>query len=316
MVGWNGLHLLSNDGLLNGIYYSHDVVNGEWHHVAMTWKQNARNGFCSYMDGRLYAQRDSRDTPIGNYQRNVYFGAWNASGERAKGLLDDCSELRESISQFLNGAPGFRCVGAHENAENALAHLQGDEPDVVLMDINLPGMSGIECVSRLKTALRDTQVVMLTVYEDVESIFKALASGATGDLLKRLEPAKLLEAIQEVMAGGSPMSASIARKVVHSFQKPLPKEHKHGRLSLREREVLELLARGRAYKQIAEELGISIDTIRTYIRRIYEKLQVRTRSEGRPGWRFDPLPSSRQLSQTDPLLPSARRLARVHDCKH
>jgi DNA-binding NarL/FixJ family response regulator len=194
-------------------------------------------------------------------------------------IVDDCSDLRESISHFLDGAPGFSCVSTYENAETALHHLERDGPDVVLMDINLPGISGIECVCRLRAALPGTQIVMLTVYEDAESIFKALAAGATGYLLKRMEPAKLLEAIQEVMAGGSPMSASIARKVVHSFEEPVPREHKPGRLSTREQEVLELLARGRAYKQIADELGISIDTIRTYIRRIYEKLQVRTRTE-------------------------------------
>jgi DNA-binding NarL/FixJ family response regulator len=194
-------------------------------------------------------------------------------------IIDDCTELRESISSFLNGAPGFHCAGAYENAEIALQHLPADAPDVVLMDINLPGMSGIECVSRLKVSMPETQVLMVTVYEDAESIFNALAAGASGYLLKRLEPAKLLEAIAEVAAGGSPMSASIARKVVHSFQQPLPQENKQARLSAREKEVLERLARGRAYKQIADELGVSIDTIRTYIRRIYEKLQVRTRTE-------------------------------------
>ena len=194
-------------------------------------------------------------------------------------IVDDCTELRESISTFLNGAPGCQCVGAYENAEAALQHLPNDAPEVVLMDINLPGMCGIECVSRLKAALPNTQVLMLTVYEDAESIFNALAAGASGYLLKRMEPAKLIEAIDEVISGGSPMSASIARKVVHSFQQPLAQENKHARLSPRERDVLDLLARGRAYKQIADELGISIDTIRTYIRRIYEKLQVRTRTE-------------------------------------
>jgi DNA-binding NarL/FixJ family response regulator len=194
-------------------------------------------------------------------------------------IVDDCTELRESISDFLDDSTRYRCVGAYENAESALENLPQKAPDVVLMDINLPGMSGIECVSRLKLALPSTQIVMLTVYEDTESIFNALAAGANGYLLKRLDPRKLLDAIDEVIAGGSPMSASIARKVVHSFQQPIAVENHQARLSTREKEVVELLARGRAYKEIADELGISIETIRTYIRRIYEKLQVRTRTE-------------------------------------
>ena len=151
-----------------------------------------------------------------------------------------------------------------------------DEPDVVLMDINLGGMSGIECVRQLKPRMPATQMVMLTVFEDTEKIFSALAAGASGYLLKRLAPAKLLDAIREVHEGGSPMSAPIARKVVQSLQKVVPRGAKQAELSPREREVLNGLAEGQAYKQIADRLGVSIHTVRNYIRRIYEKLHVRS----------------------------------------
>jgi len=193
-------------------------------------------------------------------------------------IVEDVSELRESMAKFFRCSPGFRCVSAYGTMETALRLLPADKPQVILMDINLAGKSGIECVSRLKPVMPDTQIVMLTVFEDSESIFQALSAGATGYLLKRLSPEKLLEAIRDVMAGGSPMSASIARKIVRSFQKPAPQVSKHD-LSPREKQVLELLARGEGYKQIAGELGISIDTVRTYIRRIYEKLFVHTRTQ-------------------------------------
>jgi len=194
-------------------------------------------------------------------------------------IVDDEKGLRESIAAFVNGSSGFRCVSTYSNAEAALKGLPGDEPDVVLMDINMAGMSGIECVERLKAASPDMQIVMLTVYEDTDKIFKALSAGATGYLLKRLSPAKLLNAIREVQAGGSPMSASIARKVVASFQRAAPVAEKHTNLSPREQAVLDCLSKGLTYKQIADQLGISIDTIRTYLRRIYEKLHVQSRTE-------------------------------------
>jgi DNA-binding NarL/FixJ family response regulator len=150
---------------------------------------------------------------------------------------------------------------------------------VVLMDINLGGMSGIECVEKLKAGTPALQVLMLTVYEDTDQIFKALAAGASGYLLKRSSPTKLLQAIREVHAGGSPMTSSIARKVVASFQKSKPTAEKQTHLSPREEMVLNCLAKGYTYKQIADELSISIDTIRTYLRRIYEKLHVQSRTE-------------------------------------
>jgi DNA-binding NarL/FixJ family response regulator len=194
-------------------------------------------------------------------------------------IIDDEKELRESITTFINGSPGFRCVSAYGSADLALQQLPNDKPDVVLMDINMPGMNGIECVERLKQSMPDVQIVMLTVYEDTDQIFKALAAGATGYLLKRLSPTKLLQAIREVQAGGSPMSNSIARKVVASFRKAKTTDEKQPHLSPREQAVLDCLAKGLTYKQIADQLEISIDTIRTHLRRVYEKLHVQSRTE-------------------------------------
>ena len=194
-------------------------------------------------------------------------------------IVDDETSLRQSIATFIDGAPGFRCVSTYGSAEAALQGLSGDRPDVVLMDIHMDGMNGIECVQRLKALLPELQILMLTVYEDTDQIFKALAAGASGYLLKRLPPSKLLEAIGEVQAGGSPMSSSIARKVVASFQKADPATDKDALLSPREQMVLDCLSKGLTYKQISDQMGISVTTIRTYLRRIYEKLHVRSRSE-------------------------------------
>jgi DNA-binding NarL/FixJ family response regulator len=194
-------------------------------------------------------------------------------------IVDDEKELRQSIATFVNGAPGFKCVSAYGSAEAALKGLPSDQPEVVLMDINLGGMNGIECVEKLKAESPAMQILMLTVYEDTDQIFKALTAGASGYLLKRSSPTKLLQAIREVHAGGSPMSSSIARKVVASFQKSKQAGEKQVHLSPREEMVLDCLAKGLTYKQIADQLEISIDTIRTYLRRIYEKLQVQSRTE-------------------------------------
>ena len=194
-------------------------------------------------------------------------------------IVDDEKELRQSITTFVNGSPGFKCVSAYGSAEAALKGLPADQAEVVLMDINLGGMSGIECVEKLKAAAPALQILMLTVYEDTDQIFKALAAGASGYLLKRSSPTKLLSAIREVHAGGSPMTSSIARKVVASFQKSKSTAEKQTHLSPREEMVLNCLAKGFTYKQIADELDISIDTIRTYLRRIYEKLHVQSRTE-------------------------------------
>jgi DNA-binding NarL/FixJ family response regulator len=198
-------------------------------------------------------------------------------------IVDDESKLRESIATFVDGSSGFKCVSSYGSAAAALKNLPVDKPDVVLMDINLGEISGIECVEKLKEQFPEMQILMLTVYEDTEKIFHALAAGANGYLLKRSSPTKLLAAIREVHSGGSPMTSSIARKVVASFQKQKPAAdaagEKTGQLSPREQAVLDGLAKGWTYKQLASELDISIDTIRTYIRRIYEKLHVQSRTE-------------------------------------
>ncbi len=194
-------------------------------------------------------------------------------------IVDDQPDLRENIAGFLDGVKGFRCVSSYPSAEEALVHLPKDAPDVVLMDINLGGMSGIECVRLLKQKMPQTLIVMLTVFEDTDKIFSALAAGASGYLLKRMPPAKLLEAIRDVLEGGSPMSAPIARKVVSSFQAAPVRGDETLELSPREKEVLNGLAEGQAYKRIADQLGVSIHTVRNYIRRIYEKLHVQSRTE-------------------------------------
>src|ERR1035438_8216460 len=172
-------------------------------------------------------------------------------------IVDDEKKLCKSIATFLNGSPGFNCNSIYGSAEAALQHLPADRPDVVLMDINMAGMDGIECVRRLKSLAPQIQILMFTVYEDTEQIFKALAAGATGYLLKRLEPDELLQAIRDVHAGGSPMSNSIARKVVASFQKANVAGEKQNLLTAREQEVLDCLAQGLAYKQIGDQIGRS-----------------------------------------------------------
>jgi len=197
----------------------------------------------------------------------------------AVSIVEDDGPAREILSDWIRHAPGFRYVSQYGNAESALMKLQSDKPSVVLMDINLPGMSGIECVRQLKPQLPNTQFVMLTVYEDTDHIFDALAVGASGYLLKQTPRDELLEAIKDVHAGGSPMTSNIARKVVQSFQRTAPQEDESVNLSPREREVLELLACGYLYKEIADKLGITVATVVTYIRRIYEKLHVRSRAQ-------------------------------------
>src|SRR5580698_7614127 len=165
-------------------------------------------------------------------------------------IVDDEKDLRQSITTFVNGAPGFRFVSAYSSAADALKGLPIDRPDVVLMDINLGAMNGIECVERLTAEIPTMQILMLTVYEDTDQIFKALAAGASGYLLKRSSPTKLLQAIREVHTGGSPMTSSIARKVVASFRKSKPTSEKQTHLSPREETVLNCLAKGFTYKQI------------------------------------------------------------------
>jgi DNA-binding NarL/FixJ family response regulator len=194
-------------------------------------------------------------------------------------IVEDDTTARGMLASWIRRAPGFRCAGAHSSGEAALTALPLENPPVVLMDINLPGMTGIECVRRLKPVMPQTQFVMLTVYEDADHIFNALVAGASGYLLKRMPREELLAALKDVHAGGSPMSSNIARKVVQSFQRIGSQKPNEEDLSPREREVLGFLARGYLYKEIAESLQISVPTVNTYIRRIYEKLHVRSRSQ-------------------------------------
>lgn len=194
-------------------------------------------------------------------------------------LVEDDARARRMMGDWLAHAADLELISKFPDAEAALAALPQERPDVVLVDINLPGQSGIECVRQLKSQLPDTQFVMVTVYEDADRIFEALSAGASGYLLKQTPRDELLAAIRLVHQGGSPMSGSIARKVVQFFQRPSPTAPKTHGLSEREREVLTLLSRGYLYKEIAETLGVSYDTVTTYGRRIYEKLHVHSRAQ-------------------------------------
>ena len=194
-------------------------------------------------------------------------------------LVEDNDQLRGTLARVLSRAEGIECLSQYRDAEAALEALPKEKPNVVLMDINLPGINGVECVRQLKQLLPSTQVIMLTAYEDTENIFNSLAAGASGYLLKRTSSAELIEAIRDVQKGGSPMTTHIARKVVQSFQSAGASAQPTENLSQREQEVLDCLSHGLMYKEIAEKLGISYETVHTYIRRIYEKLQVRTRTE-------------------------------------
>lgn len=209
-------------------------------------------------------------------------------------IVEDDARVRGGLVQLINLSEGYQCMGQHASAEAALHDLPAEKPDVVLMDINLPGMNGVECVRLLKPRLPQTQIVMLTVYEETEMIFKALTAGATGYLLKQTPSADLLAAIRDVHRGGSPMTSHIARKIVASFQStaiaPVPQA---SHLTPREQEVLDHLAKGFLYKEIGDALGISYDTVHAHIRRIYEKLQVRSRTEAVAKHLHQNLPASR-----------------------
>jgi DNA-binding NarL/FixJ family response regulator len=194
-------------------------------------------------------------------------------------IVEDDEGVRESLAALINDADGFQCVSSHPSAEDAIAQIPQKKPDVVLMDINLPNMSGIDCVRKLKEILPQTQIMMLTMYEDGEQIFNSLAAGASGYLLKRTPPSQLLEAIQEVQRGASPMSGKIARVVVQYFQQKAQPTAEAQTLSKREQEILDLLAKGFRYKEIADTLSISFDTVRSHLRNIYDKLHVSSRTE-------------------------------------
>ena len=194
-------------------------------------------------------------------------------------IVEDNDKIRDGLSLLIDGSEGFHCVATYSNAEDALKYLPGQKPDVVLMDIHLPKMSGIECVENLIEKSPDLQIMMLTVYEDNEQVFKSLAAGATGYILKRTPPAELLEAIRELHEGGSPMSDQIARKVVQTFQQIGKSSKETENLSERETEILSYLAKGYQDKEIAEKFFLSVKTIRTHLRNIYKKLHVHSRTE-------------------------------------
>ena len=194
-------------------------------------------------------------------------------------IVEDDDRLREEFARLVGSAGDMVCVSASGSAEAALAAIPDAAPDVVLMDVNLPGANGIECTRRLKESRPAIQVVMLTSFESTDTVFEALAAGATGYVLKRAPGLQIVEAIREVHAGGSPMSSAIARKVVSFFvqrvdRRPAPEVD---RLSDREHAVLAALAQGQQYKEIADALGISINTVRNHVKHVYEKLQVNTR---------------------------------------
>jgi DNA-binding NarL/FixJ family response regulator len=191
-------------------------------------------------------------------------------------IVEDDGGIRESLAVLVNMGEGFRCISTFASVEAALKMLPQEWPDVLLMDINFPRMSGIDGVAKLKALRPELQVIMLTVYADDEKIFKSLKAGANGYLLKQTPPAEILEAIAEVHRGGAPMSGQIARKVVHHFQHQSADTEK---LSKRELEILNHIAEGYHNKEIAQKLDIAFETVRTHVRRIYEKLHVSSRAE-------------------------------------
>jgi DNA-binding NarL/FixJ family response regulator len=198
-------------------------------------------------------------------------------------IVEDNSALGTSLRKIVESDPAFRCVGVWPSAEEALKKIDAFRPQVVLMDINLPGMSGVEATARIRQFLPEIKVIMVTVYRDHDKIFSALKSGACGYLLKRSTPAEVREAIHDVRTGGAPMSPEIARRVVEAFHMPLARQSQDQgeeiKLSKRETEILELLCEGLANKEIADRLDISVETVRVHLKHIYEKLHVRSRTE-------------------------------------
>jgi len=194
-------------------------------------------------------------------------------------IVEDNDQIREGLSALINGSTGFQCVATYPTAEKALKYLPAHKPDVVLMDILLPGMSGIECVRELKKLLPNLQLMMLTIYEDDDNVFKSIVAGASGYVLKKTPPSELLEAITDLHNGGSPMSDRIARKVVLAFQQMGKSSEETENLTQRESEILSYVAKGYHDKEIAEKLFLSSETVRTHLRNIYKKLHVRSRTE-------------------------------------
>ncbi|HWX20375.1 MAG TPA: response regulator transcription factor [Candidatus Binatia bacterium] len=194
-------------------------------------------------------------------------------------LVEDDEGIRAGLAALIHRTTALRLAGDYPDAETALREIPSRPPDVVLMDINLPGINGIECVRQLKVEVPAVQVLMLTVYEDSDSLFNSLKAGASGYLLKRTASAKLLDAIRDVYAGGSPMTPQLARRVVQLFSQPPGTDSPVARLTAGEKEFLQQLATGYAYKEIADRMGISIETVRSYVRAVYDKLHVHSRTE-------------------------------------
>lgn len=194
-------------------------------------------------------------------------------------IVEDNEKIREGLAVLIGGSPSFTCVATYANAEDALTYLPGKKPDVVLMDIGLPKMSGIECLEELRELAPEIQVMMLTVYEDDDRIFKSLVAGASGYILKNTLPAELFEAIKEIHEGGSPMSNLITRKVVRTFQQMGKSSKELENLSERETEILSYVAKGYHDKEVAEKFFLSVETVRKHLRNIYQKLHVRSRTE-------------------------------------
>jgi len=194
-------------------------------------------------------------------------------------LVEDDEEVRNALAGTLKRATGFLCVGEYASAEQALGEIPGLNPDVLLMDIGLPGMSGVDCVRELGAKAPAVQIIMLTVHEDTDAIFNSLAAGARGYLLKPVRSADLLAAIRDVDSGGAPMTSNIARKVVQSFKKAAPGLPDSKSLSPREQEILNYLAKGYLYKEVADLLNVTYATVHTHIAHIYTKLHVRSRAQ-------------------------------------
>jgi DNA-binding NarL/FixJ family response regulator len=194
-------------------------------------------------------------------------------------IVEDEAEIRAYFQALIQGFEGYTCVGAYETGEYAIEQIPALKPDVVLMDIHLPGISGIETIAILKSLIPETQFVVCTSYEDADSVFNALKVGAMGYLTKSVQPAKLIDAILDVYQGGSPMSSHIARKVLEAFSLKIQPNHHFQHLSRREQEILQQLSKGLRYQEIADQLFVSLETVRTHIRNCYEKLQVNSRVE-------------------------------------
>ena len=194
-------------------------------------------------------------------------------------IVEDIQDIRTGLEKIIGEAPGFVCLSAYSNAEDAIKDLPGLQPDIVVMDINLTCMSGIDCLRKVKPFCPDTQFIMFTIYEDSEQIFEALSSGASGYLLKNTPHNNIPEALMELYKGGAPMSAGIAKKVVTYLQQKAPVAQDSFQLSSRENEILHFLGKGFLYKEIAQKLGITTGTVRQHIHNIYEKLHVQNRTE-------------------------------------